>query len=261
MEFPNVPSVSSLLYVPVSINLPQGQNDPSSEPTEPAKRSIPGLINSVSLLNIIYDHVVKQHHLEPLVAACQTTKVTLADSTLAIYSSHQITLKFNIAGTKHREVFLIASIGTESIILGMSFLECANPDINWKSKTLAPCDVPGPRSPSNPTVTDIPDYFPDSSNSPTLNDKPNTPLKSFMKPSLNQNIKVCLINQLHIDPEDQVYLFHVYSNLINPGGLSNVYHNLNNVFAKTSSDQFVLPPHCGNLDYHIDLEPSSKPVY
>ena len=57
-------SVSTLLYVPISINLSQGQNDTSFEPVEPTKCSIPGLIDSVFSLNIIYDHVVKQHHLE-----------------------------------------------------------------------------------------------------------------------------------------------------------------------------------------------------
>ena len=112
------------------MSLPQGQNEPSSEPVEPIKHSIPGLIDSALSLNIIYEHVVKEHRLEPLVTACQTMKVVLADSSSAIYSSRQIVLEFDIAGAKYREVFLIAPTGMESIILGMPFLEHANPDVN-----------------------------------------------------------------------------------------------------------------------------------
>jgi len=82
------------------MNLPsepfQGQNDPFSEPTVPAKHTVPGLIDSASLLNIIYDHVVKQHHLEPLVTTCQTMKVTLANSMSAMHSSRQIALEFKL---------------------------------------------------------------------------------------------------------------------------------------------------------------------
>src|SRR5262245_20015563 len=122
-------------------------------------------------------------------------------------------------------MFLIAPIGTEFIILGMPFLEHTNLDINWKSKTLTPHNVPYPCSSLNPTVIDVPDDPPDSSDLSTSNGKLNTSLKPPLNPSSNQNVKVYLVNQLHIDPEDQVYLFHVYSNLINAGGLPDIYHD------------------------------------
>ena len=140
-------------------------------------------------------------------------------------------------------MFLIALIGTESVILEILFLECINLDINWKSKTLAPHNVPGLRSSLNPIVTDVSDHFPNSGDSPTSDDKKNTPWNkpvSFMispkSPPMNQNVKVHLVNQLYIDPEDQVYLFHIYSNLINTGGLPDIYHDLTDVFAETSLD-------------------------
>jgi len=118
-------------------------------------------------------------------------------------------------------------------------------------------------------VIDIPNNpSPGSNNSCASDDEKNTPPNEpipFMiplKPSFsNQNIKVCLINQLHVDLENQVYLFHIYSNPINAGRLPNVYHNLTDIFAEISLDQFVLPPHWGELDHYIDLEPGSKPVY
>ena len=226
------------------MNLPSKQN----EPVEPIKHSVPGLIDLVFLLNIIYNYVVKQYHLKLVVTACQTIKVTLADGTSAMYSSYQISLEFDIAGTKHQEMFLIALIRKESVILRIPFLKHTNPDINWKSKTLVPRSL---------MVTDIPDNPPDSSNLPILNSEPNI----LLKPPTNKNVKVYLVNQIHIDPEDQVYLFHVYSNPINAGSLPNIYHDLNNIFAETSPDQFIFPPHCGELDYYIDLKPGSKPIY
>ena len=91
---------------------------------------------------------------------------------------------------RYRETFLITPTRTESIILGMPFLKRANPDINWKPKTLTPHDVPGPYSLLNPTVIDISNYSPNSGNFPTSDNKKNILLNepvSFVilpKPSL-----------------------------------------------------------------------------
>ena len=96
----------------------------------------PALIDCGSSLNLLNNSMITEHSLDDKVTACQTTKVTLADGTSSMLSSRQITLEFTIAGVRHHETFLIAPIGTQPVILGMPFLERANPDVNWRTKTL-----------------------------------------------------------------------------------------------------------------------------
>jgi hypothetical protein len=174
----------------------------------------PALIDCGSSLNLVNDSVIAEHSLAEKVAPCQTTKVTLADGTSSMISSRSIQLSFTIAGVKHEDVFLVVPIGTQPILLGMLFLERVNPDVDWRIKTLSPH-----RSPTSSSV-----------------------------PHSTPNPRIHLVNQLYINPEDEVYLFHVYNHAINLcDGLPDVYHDLANVFKEKLSDEFVTPASPGRI--------------
>ena len=48
----------------------------------------------------------------------------------------KVTLKFTMFGRTMSGIFLVTVLGKQAIILGLPWLERANPDINWKGKTL-----------------------------------------------------------------------------------------------------------------------------
>ena len=95
---------------------------------------IPALLDSGATLNFIHESIVPQLSLET--TACTPTLVSLANGELLTRATRQTTLSYTIAGVKHRDTFLVAPIGSHSIILGMPWLERVNPPIDWRSKTI-----------------------------------------------------------------------------------------------------------------------------
>ena len=97
---------------------------------------IPTLIDCGATLNFIHEETVSQLRIDT--QPCPPIEVSVVDGrTLPSLVQRQATLEVKEPnlGTYH-ETFYVASIGMHSMILGMPWLEHADPDIHWRAKTI-----------------------------------------------------------------------------------------------------------------------------
>jgi hypothetical protein len=48
----------------------------------------------------------------------------------------KVEINFTVLQRRMKAVFLVTTLGKQAIILGLPWLECADPDINWRNRTL-----------------------------------------------------------------------------------------------------------------------------
>ena len=149
----NTPFVSRLLYVSAFI--------PVS--TSPSPSVYHTLVDSGVTINLIHKSVVS--FLRLIVDPHRGLLVTLADGKTVVPCSGYVSLSCTIADVSYSGIFFVAPLGTQSLILGMPYLERENPVIDWQAKTLAP-----PLNPSLnlllPTLPPIPELLPVLPNPP-----------------------------------------------------------------------------------------------
>jgi len=180
-------------------------------------RTLKALLDSGASLNLIHEDLVRALGLTT--QPCSPIHVTIANGSKLIHANRVVTLKFTLGGVEHQEVFLVAPLGSNQMILGMPWLERVNPDINWKKRTLTYRDpfpstasvpgtiikpslsndaltAPSPCPPSNPTAPSLP-HAPCS---PTVSDEPEpcnpspaqdpaTPSPTLTKPCPRRRLK------------------------------------------------------------------------
>ena len=95
------------------------------------------LIDSRAAGTFIDKSFVRKHNL-PTEALVQPVKVHNVDGTpnREGHITHRTWLDLNVHGHTRKTPFLITSLGQESMILGYTWLQHVNPDINWKKGTL-----------------------------------------------------------------------------------------------------------------------------
>ena len=92
------------------------------------------MVDSGATLNFIHESIVRRLSLKT--TPCTPTRITFADGRVLCHATRQVTLDYHIKNIPQRDTFLVAPIGDHSIILGMPWLECVNPQINWITKTI-----------------------------------------------------------------------------------------------------------------------------
>src|SRR6266516_3988115 len=105
-------------------------------------RNIKALLDSGASLNLIHEDFV--HALGLITQPCHPIYVTIANGSKLIHANRVVTLKFTLGGVEHQEIFLVAPLGSNQMILGMPWLERVNPNIDWKnahSRTAIPAPL------------------------------------------------------------------------------------------------------------------------
>ena len=113
----NTPFLSHLLYVSVSI--------PTSTFSSSTHRA---LADSGATINLIDKLVVSLLGLT--VEPHPGLRATLADGETVLSCSGYVSLSCTIAGVPYTGIFFVASLGAQSLILGMPYLEWENPMID-----------------------------------------------------------------------------------------------------------------------------------
>ena len=261
--------------------------------------TIAALIDSGASLNFIHEHIVSllQIPTEP----CTPVRVALADGRILTHSNRQVTRNVTIAGIPQRHTFFVAPIGIHTMILGMPWLEHINPLIDWRLKKVDFRALTSPPALMSPPALITSDSESSKSMSKSKSESesvksevstnqipgsdhvPTSPVKKHKekvhrlpytpkpKPPPPSPPTVRLTRK--IGPHDQLYILHVDSITSLPEYLSTIdttaeditpeipeqYRDLAEVFSKPKAHE--LPPHRGELDHHINLEPGSKPVF
>ena len=116
----NTPSVSHLLYLNVKL--------------ERHLRLFQSLVDCGSSINLVHENVVSA--LKIPVIPCVGPKVSLADGKTTLLCNSYVVLSYSVAGIFRRDTFFVSAIGSQPLILGMPWLEKANPLIDWVQKTV-----------------------------------------------------------------------------------------------------------------------------
>ena len=95
--------------------------------------SIKTLLDSDASLNLIHEELVTTLGL--LTQSCVPMYVTIANDSMLHHVNRVVILKFILADVQHEEIFLIAPLDNNQLILEMPWLERVNPEINWKLRT------------------------------------------------------------------------------------------------------------------------------
>ena len=119
------PSLPHLLYVSVSLH----------SLSLSGSFCYPALIDSGASVNLIHESLVSS--LSLAVEPCRL-RATLADGKTALSCTSFVRLSYSIAGISCSDVFFVAPLGAQSLLLGMPYLERENPLIDWQTKTLEP---------------------------------------------------------------------------------------------------------------------------
>jgi len=254
------------------------------------------LLDCGATLNFINDLFVRQLDLET--SPCPLVHVTLADGQVLSHSNRQVTLSYPVASVPYKDTFLVAPIGSHSLILGMPFLECTNPRIDWASKTIfapAPSPVPAPRPALAPAPTPRPTPVPVPAPAPRPHPVPApaprpapapvpTPAKPHTRrptpPPLSVPTQCCVENKpsdrptigltTRIYPGDQVFLAIYYpeSNTLStplstPDDPAPVPVEISPEYSDfadvfSKANANKLPPHRQHLDHSIPLKEGAK---
>jgi len=208
-------------------------------------------------------------------------RATLADSETVLSCSSYVSLSCTIAGVPYTSIFFVASLGAQSLILGMLYLEWENPVIDWQAKTLTPRStilIISTTLPPMPLYTP-PSIRPNASNPPNPSKSPpKRPLPTILPTRrinpkrdelllfMSANVtgyKEALTAAINFyldpipDPDPNPHLVSAVSSMPTPILLE--YAEFTNVFEDKEIPQ--LPPHRPGIDHEIPLAPGSKPFY
>jgi len=103
-------------------------------PKYPTTSPTPALVDSGATLNFLHEDTVDTLRIDT--QPCPPIEVMVVDGRpLPTKIQRQVTLDFTKHDETYQETFYVAPIGVHSMILGMPWLEHANPDIDWPTKT------------------------------------------------------------------------------------------------------------------------------
>ena len=100
----------------------------------PCSRILKALLDSGASLNLIHEDLANALGLPTL--PCDPIRVTTANGRNLGHGNRVAILRFTLDGREHEEMFLVAPLGGNQIILGMPWLERVNPEIDWKLRTV-----------------------------------------------------------------------------------------------------------------------------
>ena len=104
-------------------------------PRYPTTSPTPALVDSGATLNFLHEDTVDTLRIDT--QPCPPIEVMVVDGRpLPTKIQRQVTLDFTEHDETYQETFYVAPIGVHSMILGMPWLEHANPDIDWPTKTV-----------------------------------------------------------------------------------------------------------------------------
>jgi hypothetical protein len=201
-----------------------------------------------------------------------SVQIYLANGDPFCHVKQKTRLRFTVAGSHiaYDQWFLIAPIGTHSIILGMPWLEDANPHIDWSQKT-----IDFPTTETSKLEESLPPTLVHSKSASRIvsSELRTVLLSSVTTPCSNSIPRVPKIDLTrHIDPTDQLYVIQcdrVYSlddyvgtigsSLAPPTEIPAEYKDIARSFSKMKADE--LPSHHADVDHEIDLEEGTKPIF
>ena len=262
----DTPSVSRLLYLNVQL--------------EQYSRLFQTLVDCGSSINLVHENVVSA--LKIPVTSCIGPNVSLADGKTTLSCNSYVVLSYSVAGVSKRDTFFVSSIGAQSLILGMPWLEKFNPLVDWVQKTVDPRSPVSNLSPLSPSPSSH--FRPVSQPSPLLEPSSSLPTPPPMPPLSRSHSRLpAILPTRCINPKrDKIILYSVIDvtdistlldstlststasvnaipSINSPTSLPAEYAEFADVFEPKNSQK--LPPHRPGVDHEIPLVPNSKPVY
>ena len=243
------------------------------------------LLDSGAAVNLIHEDVVRHLSLEASETPEPLQILTANGKTLSI-ATRQVTIRYTIANVPHEDTFVVAPIGTHSLILGMPFLERTDALVKWKERTV---HFPPALKPADDSQVATSKPNRSAKRKRQNSRRKQQPVMATPEPTPSPSpskdeptIKIVPFHALHLEKGEQVYLINVNPSPVptplnsSPvtsseelairrrealANLPSEYHDyVESVFGEVEPAQ-ALPPHRGHVDHRIDLVDGSSPVF